>query len=158
MRILTRDGWIDGFDWAAVIAGGKSEEITVTANAEAWVEADRKGDYPEYNVGRCAAKGVEVVRAMADHYGWAHERYIAMLAVWVKAYKAEYDSREELESFLRSVGQMPPKPTQAPAAAPAKTARPAIKLQCQECGRRFSRASARSPKCPKCGGYDIDIA
>ena len=33
------------------------------------------------------------------------------------------------------------------------------KLQCQECGKKFSRSVSKSsePKCPKCGGYDVDL-
>ena len=30
-----------------------------------------------------------------------------------------------------------------------------IPVQCNECGRRF-RASGFDPKCPKCGGVDIE--
>lgn len=34
-----------------------------------------------------------------------------------------------------------------------------IKLQCMECGKKFSKNSPGSnTKCPKCGSYDIDLA
>jgi len=33
-----------------------------------------------------------------------------------------------------------------------------VKLECQECGKKFSKSNPTSDtKCPKCGGYDIDI-
>lgn len=32
-----------------------------------------------------------------------------------------------------------------------------IKVQCMECGKKFS-TSKMLPTCPKCGGSDIDIA
>ena len=32
-----------------------------------------------------------------------------------------------------------------------------IKVQCLECGKRFSTRSML-PECPKCGGGDIDLA
>ena len=34
-----------------------------------------------------------------------------------------------------------------------------VKLECQECGKKFSKSNPTSnTKCPKCGGYDIDVA
>ena len=33
-----------------------------------------------------------------------------------------------------------------------------IKLECMECGKKFKRSGTRYEyKCPKCGGYDIDL-
>jgi len=34
------------------------------------------------------------------------------------------------------------------------------KLACQECGHTFSKSvsAGSEPKCPKCGGYDVDLA
>lgn len=34
--------------------------------------------------------------------------------------------------------------------------KPLIKVQCQECGRKF-QTSKDIPECPKCGGVDIDV-
>jgi predicted RNA-binding Zn-ribbon protein involved in translation (DUF1610 family) len=35
---------------------------------------------------------------------------------------------------------------------------PRVKLQCQECGRRFTvRATAQDPKCPRCGSVDWEV-
>lgn len=31
-----------------------------------------------------------------------------------------------------------------------------IKVQCQECGKRFATSHVM-PECPKCGGVDIDL-
>lgn len=31
-----------------------------------------------------------------------------------------------------------------------------VKVQCNECGKKFSTASL-SPSCPKCGGADVDV-
>lgn len=34
-----------------------------------------------------------------------------------------------------------------------------VKLECQECGKKFSKKNPTSnTKCPKCGSYDIDLA
>jgi Zn finger protein HypA/HybF involved in hydrogenase expression len=32
-----------------------------------------------------------------------------------------------------------------------------VKVQCQECGKRFTTGSL-CPTCPKCGGSDVDLA
>jgi Zn finger protein HypA/HybF involved in hydrogenase expression len=33
-----------------------------------------------------------------------------------------------------------------------------MKLQCQECDKKFNRKNANfNTKCPKCGSYDIDL-
>jgi len=33
-----------------------------------------------------------------------------------------------------------------------------LKLECQECGKKFKRSGKKYEyKCPKCGGYDIDL-
>lgn len=32
-----------------------------------------------------------------------------------------------------------------------------IQVQCMECGKKFS-TTKMNPKCPRCGGYDIDLA
>ena len=34
---------------------------------------------------------------------------------------------------------------------------PKLQVECMECGKRF-RTASMLPKCPKCGGTDIDIA
>lgn len=31
-----------------------------------------------------------------------------------------------------------------------------IKVQCQECGKKFATSNP-CPECPKCGGVDIDL-
>lgn len=35
-----------------------------------------------------------------------------------------------------------------------------VRLQCQECGRKFTRMIGKNaePKCPKCGSFDVDLA
>lgn len=33
-----------------------------------------------------------------------------------------------------------------------------VAMECMECGKTFKSANTSDPKCPKCGGYDIDIA
>lgn len=45
-----------------------------------------------------------------------------------------------------------------PAAKPAKKRAAGIRLECNECGKRFTvSANAADPDCPKCGGVDWDV-
>lgn len=37
-----------------------------------------------------------------------------------------------------------------------RTPRLAVKVDCLECGRKFTARSS-DPACPKCGGVDIDV-
>lgn len=97
--------WIDGFDWPAVIASGHPEERAVETLADAQVEVDRASEAPAYDVQRVERAGVTLMRAMQEALGWSQERYTEMLALWAKAYKREFESRDDLDRFLRSVGQ-----------------------------------------------------
>jgi hypothetical protein len=45
------------------------------------------------------------MRAMSEARGWTQEHYVAMFALWSKAYESEWQSRDDLDAFLRSVGQ-----------------------------------------------------
>ena len=39
-----------------------------------------------------------------------------------------------------------------------KTKQAKLHLECMECGKKFKRSGKRLEyKCPKCGGYDIDL-
>ncbi len=33
---------------------------------------------------------------------------------------------------------------------------PRIKVECMECNKKFTTTKT-TPKCPRCGGYDIDV-
>jgi hypothetical protein len=116
-RTLTRHGWVDSTDWAALIAEGKSEDIALSAHASATAKADRGGAFPYYEAKHAAHAAVPLCRAMQARYGWTQERYVEASAYWMKEYKREYVSREALDAFLTQAGQKQAIPAQQRAAA-----------------------------------------
>lgn len=102
--------WIDGFDWAGIIAAGQPVERAVACNAEAQVEADRGvhscGSYPSYDARRCMRIAHRVTLAMRIDHDWTVERVREMRHLWIKTYRDEYARRESLDAFLRRVGQI----------------------------------------------------
>lgn len=38
-----------------------------------------------------------------------------------------------------------------------KTERIRVKIQCNECGKKWRVGPNASPECPKCGGVDFDV-
>lgn len=102
--------WVDGFDWKSIIAAGKSESLAVQNSAETQVETDRglhaHGYYPTCDEFRCMEQGLLIIGQMRSTYAWPYEHSLDMFNLWAKTYRDTYASREQLDAFLRRVGQL----------------------------------------------------